>query len=112
EKGRPTNMTNIFKGFIEVKDKKAVESFKNAKNLKNLNEVRNLNGYAGVLAKNTILIDIDNKEQSDILYKILKDLRIKSLIIETSRGKHFYFKNTEVKKCFTNTNLAIGLKAD
>lgn len=112
EKGRLINMVNIFKGFIEVKDKKAVESFKNAKNLKNLNEVKNLNGYAGVLAKNTILIDIDDKEQSDILYKILKDLRIKSLIIETSRGKHFYFKNTEVKKCFTNTNLAIGLKAD
>ena len=112
EKGRPTNMTNIFKGFIEVKDKKAVESFKNAKNLKNLNEVKNLNGYAGVLAKNTILIDIDDKEQSDILYKILNDLKIKSLILETSRGKHFYFKNTEVKKCFTNSNLAIGLKAD
>lgn len=111
EKERRINMEEtIFKGYVEIKNKKAIEPFKDAKKLKTLNEISG--DYAGVLAKNTILIDIDDKEQSDILYKILKDLGINSLILETSRGKHFYFKNTEVKKCFTNTNLAIGLKAD
>ena len=111
EKERRINMEEtIFKGYVEIKNKKAIEPFKDAKKLKTLNEISG--DYAGVLAKNTILIDIDDKEQADILYKILKDLKIKSLIIETSRGKHFYFKNKEVKKCFTHANLAIGLKAD
>lgn len=111
EKERRINMEEtIFKGYVEIKNKKAIEPFKDAKKLKTLNEISG--DYAGVLAKNTILIDIDDKEQSDILYKILKDLGINSLILETSRGKHFYFKNTEVKKCFTHANLAIGLKAD
>lgn len=111
EKGRRINMEEtIFKGYVEIKNKKAIEPFKDAKKLKTLNEISG--DYAGILAKNTILIDIDDKEQADILYKILKDLKIKSLILETSRGKHFYFKNTEVKKCFTHANLAIGLKAD
>lgn len=100
----------IFKGYVEIKNKKAIEPFKDAKKLKTLNEISG--DYAGVLAKNTILIDIDDKEQADILYQMIQDLKIKSLIIETSRGKHFYFKNKEVKKCFTHANLAIGLKAD
>lgn len=111
EKERRINMEEtIFKGYVEIKNKKAIEPFKDAKKLKTLNEISG--DYAGVLAKNTILIDIDDKEQSDILYQMIQDLKIKSLIIETSRGKHFYFKNKEVKKCFTHANLAIGLKAD
>ena len=111
EKERRINMEEtIFKGYVEIKNKKAIEPFKDAKKLKTLNEISG--DYAGVLAKNTILIDIDDKEQADILYQMIQDLKIKSLIIETSRGKHFYFKNTEVKKCFTHANLAIGLKAD
>lgn len=111
EKERRINMEEtIFKGYVEIKNKKAIEPFKDAKKLKTLDEISG--DYAGVLAKNTILIDIDDKEQADILYQMIQDLGIKSLIIETSRGKHFYFKNKEVKKCFTHANLAIGLKAD
>ena len=111
EKERHINMEEtIFKGYVEIKNKKAIEPFKDAKKLKTLDEISG--DYAGVLAKNTILIDIDDKEQADILYQMIQDLKIKSLIIETSRGKHFYFKNKEVKKCFTHANLAIGLKAD
>ena len=102
----------LFKGFIEVKDKKAIESFKNSKSLKSFEQVKNKPGYAGVLNENIILIDIDDKEQSNILYNILKNLKINSYIVETTRGKHFYFQNSKIKKCSTNTNLAIGLKAD
>lgn len=100
----------IFKGYVEIKNKKAIEPFKDAKKLKTLDEITG--DYAGVLAKNTILIDIDDKEQADILYQMIQDLEINSLVLETSRGKHFYFKNYEVKKCFTNKSLAIGLRAD
>lgn len=111
EKERRINMEEtIFKGYVEIKNKKAIEPFKDAKKLKTLDEISG--DYAGVLAKNTILIDIDDKEQADILYQMIQDLKIKSLILETPRGKHFYFKNKEVKKCFTHANLAIGLKAD
>lgn len=105
-------MDMLFKGYIEIKNKKAIEPFKNVNNLKSYEEIKDLSSFAGVLEKNIILVDIDNKEQSDILYKILTDKNIKSYILETSRGKHFYFKNTKIKKCSTNSKLAIGINAD
>ena len=105
-------MDFLFKGYIELKDKKAIESFKDAKNLKSYPEIEGVQSFGGVLKKNIILIDIDNKEQSDILLKILKDQNIKSYIVETTRGKHFYFTNKTIKKCSTNSKLVIGINAD
>lgn len=100
----------MFKGYVEIKDKKAIEPFKNVKKLKLLEEMKG--DYAGVLKENIILIDVDDYEQSEILFNILQDQKVKSYIVETTRGKHFYFKNTEIKKCKTNTKLVVGLTAD
>ena len=56
----------LYKGYIEIKNKKALEKYKNRKDLRTLKEVQSLNGYAGVLADETIMIDIDDTIQSDI----------------------------------------------
>lgn len=103
---------SLFKGFIRTNGKQAVESFKDKKNLKSLEDVSEELSYAGVLSEDTILIDVDDKKQSDILLKVIEDKNIKCLAYETQRGKHFLFKNRTVKKCSTDSKLVLGLSAD
>lgn len=69
--------------------------------------------YAGVLAENTILLDIDDTEQSEMVLSMVRDLKIKCKVVRTTRGKHFYFKNDGcMERCKTKVKLACGLKAD
>lgn len=103
---------NLFKGYVLTKEKKCLEKFKNRKDFKTYEQVKNLPEFAGILADQTILIDIDDYAQSEILMAIVDDLQLRCRVYETSRGKHFLFKNTEVETCKTHTKLAIGLSAD
>lgn len=106
-------MQKLFKGYVPTKNKKCLMKFKdNDENLLSYEDVKNLDEYAGILAEDTILIDIDNKEQSEILMDIVEDLQLNCKVIETSRGKHFYFKNNGVTNCSTHSTLAIGLESD
>lgn len=104
----------LYRGYILTKDKQSVMKFKNVPDdeLYTLKQVKNAPEYAGVLAAETILIDIDDMKQSDILFNIVQDLNIKCNVTKTSRGKHFVFKNSTVDSCKTHCNLVCGLKAD
>lgn len=59
-----------------------------------------------------MLVDIDDFESSEILYKIVQDLKLKCRVYKTTRGKHFLFKNTSLEKNRTKCRLAIGLNSD
>lgn len=89
-----------------------MEKFKDVENLKTYDDVKNLDEYAGILAKDVILIDIDDMKQSEIMMDIVEDLQLKCKVLQTTRGKHFYFKNTNIKSCGTGKTLACGLTAD
>lgn len=80
--------------------------------LKTYDEVKDLDEFAGILADDVILIDVDNKEDSDILMNIVEDLQIDCRVYQTTRGRHFLFKNDTVDKCSTHSKLAIGIEAD
>lgn len=103
---------NIFKGYIRTKGKQAVEKFKNRKDFKTYEEVKKYSEFAGVIADDVILIDIDDKQQSEILYDIVTEKNLNCEIYRTTRGMHFYFKNSDVEKCGTHLNTAVGLQAD
>ncbi|HBF6677267.1 TPA: DNA primase family protein [Clostridioides difficile] len=103
---------DIFKGYIITNNKKAAEKFKNVKKLKTYEQIKNLPEFAGVLAEETVLVDIDDFESSEILYKIVQDLKLKCRVYKTTRGKHFLFKNTSLEKNRTKCRLAIGLNSD
>lgn len=75
-------------------------------------DVKDLDEYAGILADDVILIDIDDKEQSEKLMDIVEDLQLNCRVYQTTRGRHFVFKNDKVDKCGTHLSLAIGLTAD
>lgn len=105
-------MSGLYKGFIETKGKASVEKLKNRTKWKIYEEVKNLSGFGGVLADDTILIDIDDSEQSEILMNIVEDLQLDCKVICTSRGKHFLFKNHTIARNRTHVQLAVGLTAD
>lgn len=104
---------DYFRGYVLTKGKKCIDKFKNVDNLKTLSDVCDAESYAGVLDNNVVLIDIDDTQQSEMLYKMIKDLNVKCRVYQTSRGKHFLFKNNnKVKSCGTGVHLACGLTAD
>lgn len=102
----------FFRGFVETKNKKCIEKFKGRTDFKTFEQVQSLPEYAGILAAETILIDMDDFEASEILFKVVKEYALTCRVYRTSRGKHFLFKNSGVPTNKTGCKLAIGLTAD
>lgn len=87
----------MFKGYIPTKGKRPIEPVRGRTEFYPLDEVEHLQSYGGILKDDVIMVDSDDGEESEILYKITQDLNIKCNILKTTRGKHFYFKNTDIK---------------
>ena len=104
----------LFKGYVPTKNKKCLIPFKNKSTaeLKSLRDVSDLPEYAGVLSDNTVLIDIDDYEQSEILMKIVEDKQLDCRVYQTTRGRHFLFRNKGVDRCAPHVKLACGITAD
>ena len=95
-----------------TKDKKCIEKFKGRNDFKTLEQVSSLPEYAGILAPDAILVDIDDMEQSKLLLEICDAENIRCKILQSRSGMHFLFKNSKIEKCFTKTKLACGLVTD
>lgn len=102
-------MQELFRGYLPTKNKTPLKKFKDALPL---SEVANLSEYAGLLADNVIVIDVDEYEQSEKLMNIVEDLQLNCRVYETTRGKHFVFYGGSIDKCGTHLKLAIGIEAD
>lgn len=93
----------------------AGETFKgkSASELRTLKEVKNLPDYAGIIEDGYVIVDVDDEVQSEILFNIVKDRKLNTKVMKTTRGMHFYFKTSDR----TTTNkvgsfTACGLKVD
>ncbi len=106
----------LFRGFIMTENKGAKERFKNREDLKTFKQVESLPEFAGVLAQNTVLVDVDDAQEAEKLFAMIKAEKIGCVVINTTRGKHFYFKNDPdtplYKSCKTHAALAVGISAD
>lgn len=102
----------MFKGYVEMKGKRPLEPIKGRTEFAKLEDVQACNGYGGVLANDYILIDIDDKNEAELLDRILTDLEINCNKIQTNRGMHFYFKNDGVKRNSVHKLCALGLTVD
>lgn len=101
---------SFFKGYVITENKKCIEKFKDRTDFKTIEQVQSLPEYAGILAHDAILIDIDDEEQSEVLFKICESENVLCKILKSRSGMHFLFKNSKVDKCFTKTKLACGLR--
>lgn len=106
---------DLYKGYVPCKNKKAIVQFKDASpdDLLTLEVAQKFEEYAGILGDNTVLIDVDDGEQSQILLNIVKEKNLKCKVIGTTRGAHFlFFNNGELKNNRTHCKLSIGITAD
>ena len=105
----------MFKGFIPTggpDGKRPTEEYKNRTEFYNLSDVEKLNSYGAVLDDDIIQIDIDDEEQSNTVLEIIENQNIQCNILQTSRGKHFYFLNTNIDRRKQGFVTAIGVKVD
>ena len=114
----------FFKGYVPTKNKKCTMTFKgkSSEELLTYDVVKNYDEFAGILAEDTILIDIDDYDHngnlkhgvalSPILLQMVEDNNIICRVYKANRGYHFVFKNKHINKCYTDVNLACGIKAD
>ena len=107
-------MSNLYKGYVPTKGKQATMSFKGktSSELLTLEEVKRFDEYAGILADDTILIDVDTEEETEILLKIVRSLNLRCRVVKSRSGGHFLFKTDCPRPNRTKVNLAIGLTAD
>ena len=105
----------LFKGYLETRNKKPLTPFKNktAKELLTAEQANNLTEYAGILGDDTILIDVDDFEESEILLDVVDALQLNCRVYKTTRGKHFLFKNTDsLNYNPIHKRIALGLTVD
>ena len=65
---------DLFKGYIRTNGKVAVEPFKDvdAEDLRTIGDVSSCKSYAGVLADDTVLIGVDNFDESEKFMNIVE----------------------------------------
>ena len=102
----------FYRGYVRTKDKKCIEKFGKNSTLHTLEEVAELDEYAGIIAPDSILIDVDDMEQAKRLLNIIEKNDVRCRVYESRSGMHFLFKNSFVDKCYTAVNLACGITAD
>jgi len=102
----------LFKGYVPTRQKKTVYPFKDGTNLQTYEQIQHLPEFAGILAGDVVLIDVDEAESSEILFRIVRDKGLKCRVYQTTRGKHFLFRNSGLDTNKTRCNLAICIESD
>jgi putative DNA primase/helicase len=101
----------MYKGYLPSNGKIPIEKIKGK--LYSLDDISgHLGDYVGVLQDDIIMLDFDSPEVSQVILKIIESEDLKCNILQTNRGIHIYFKNTNVKTNKTKKLLAIGLECD
>ncbi len=105
---------NLYKGYVPTSGKMATMPFKDktSAELLTLEEAQKFNEYAGILADDTILVDIDTEKETAILLKIVQSLKLKCKVLKSRSGGHFLFKIDRPMPNRTKVHLGIGIVAD
>jgi putative DNA primase/helicase len=105
---------SLYKGYIPTSGKQAVMPFKDktSAELLTLVEAQKFNEYAGILADDTVLVDIDTEKETEILLNVVKSLNLKCKVLKSRSGGHFLFKVDRPMSNRTKVPLGIGILAD
>ena len=107
-------MGELYRGYISTSQKRATMPFKDksSSELLSLEDAQRFNEYAGILADDTVLVDIDTEEETKILLNIVKSLNLRCRVLKSRSGGHFLFKIDKPLPNRTKVKLAIGIVAD
>lgn len=98
-------------------NKQATHRFKDPKDTKTWKEAKEFDSVGVIVPKGYMVIDVDIKEDAEILLEAVRALGVKTRVMKTNRGYHFWFKNKAYAeagydKNFNKTRLAIGITSD
>jgi putative DNA primase/helicase len=96
--------------FIGLKGKTPVEKFKNGG--RPFNEVSHHKDIGLIIPEGFVVLDVDNKEQAEVLLEIVNELDIKCKVMQTKRGMHFWFRSPQPMKNHTHIQVPIGITVD
>lgn len=105
----------FFRGFITLDGKAASMKFKDvpAERLLPEDVADSLGDYAGIIADDMVVVDIDESSQAEKMLSIVRDKTVKCIVYKTDRGMHFLFHNDgNVRQNANSATLACGLRAD
>lgn len=75
-------------------------------------DVKDMPDVAVLVQEPYVVFDIDDNEQFDVLYEIIKNENINCKVMKTNHGGHFWFKSIEVLPNWQNANTPITIKSD
>ena len=75
-------------------------------------EIKNEPNVAMLVEEPYVVLDIDNKEHFDVLTEIVSDYGLKTRIMKTTRGGHFWFKSVLPLTNNVDINTPITLRTD
>lgn len=107
-------MDRLYRGYVPTQNKQATMPFKDktSAELLTLEEAQRYSEYAGILADDTILVDIDTEKETEILLNIVRSLNLKCKVLKSRSGGHFLFKIDRPMPNRTKVHLGIGIVAD
>ena len=75
-------------------------------------EVKDKENLAIKLEEPYLIVDVDDEEQFEILFKIIQDLKIHTRVLKTSRGGHFWFKSVKPLKNVIHSGTPLTISID
>ena len=75
-------------------------------------DVVDVDNVAVLVKEPYVVFDIDNEDHFNVLYEIIKDKKIKTRILKTDRGGHFWFKSSTSLQNNVNINTPITIRTD
>lgn len=65
-----------------------------------------------VIEEPWVVLDVDDENEAELMQRYIENNGIKTAIMETTRGKHFWFKNDKKLKNYIGVQNAISIKCD
>lgn len=98
--------------YIILNDKTPTHKFKTSDTTKTRDEAMGFDDVGVIVPKGYLVLDFDILDDAEIMLNIAKALNLKTRVMKTTRGYHFWFKQGGIEKNFIKTRLAIGITSD
>jgi putative DNA primase/helicase len=100
----------IFKGYVKCNGKTPIKKGY-LTSYDTLECVSDCESYAGILSDGIVLFDVDSNEEGELLFNIVKDLGLNTVVHKTDRGYHFFFKWNKDEQV-THCPVPLGIECD
>lgn len=98
--------------YIILNDKTPTHPFKTSETTKTWVEAKEFDNVGMIVPKGYLVLDFDTTSDAEIMLDIVKTLELKTRVMKTTRGYHFWFKNEGIEKNFIKARLAVGIYSD